>query len=188
MNSIATRISGSLVVLKCLIGLASLILVILVIGLSNTARAAEVDATCTGTQHVKISPGLRLKPRDVTVTVKTIYSPCKSLSVPALTSATQNSSFVVTDASCLNPFDPGSGTKIIKWNTGETSTFSFNRIGTNVGGSTIVTETGVITAGLFAGDNAVEVITGPTVESLECLSEPGITDRFNILKLEITRP
>lgn len=185
MIPIATGPSRTVIAIDCLIALASFILVI---APSNPARAAQVDATCTGTQHAHFSPGLRLEPRDVKVTVKTIYKPCKSLSVPALTSAMQNSSFVVTDASCLNLFDPGSGTKIINWNTGQTSTFSFNRIGSNVGGSTIVTETGLITEGLFAGDNAVEVITGPTLDSLDCLSEPGITDRFNILKLDITSP
>jgi hypothetical protein len=185
MNSIATEPSRTVIALACLIALASCILVI---SPSTPARAAEVDATCIGTQHTTFSPGLTLTPRDVTLTVNTLYTPCKSLSVPALTSATQTSSFVVPNASCLNPFDPGSGTKIIEWNTGQTSTFSFNRIGTNVGGSTIVTEIGLITAGLFAGDNAVEVVTGPTLDSLECLSETGITDRFNILKLEITSP
>jgi hypothetical protein len=58
----------------------------------------------------------------------------------------------------------------------------------NVGGSTVVTETGTITAGLFVGDNAVEVITGPTLDTLECLSEKGVTDRVNALNLDITSP
>jgi hypothetical protein len=95
---------------------------------------------------------------------------------------------VVTNASCLNIFDPGSGTKIIKWNTGQTSTFSFNRVGSNVGGATVVTETGTITAGLFVGDTAVEEIIGPTLDSPECLTKKGVTDRVNTLKLDILKP
>jgi hypothetical protein len=162
--------------------------VLLSIGPSHQARAAEIDASCVGTQHAHISPGLTFQPRDVTVTVKTIYSPCASPTTPTVASATQNSSFVVTSASCLNPFDPGSGTKVLTWNTGATSVFSFNRIGNNVGGSTVVTETGLITAGLFAGDNAIEQITGPVVNTLDCLSEKGVTDRFATLQLVIARP
>lgn len=43
-----------------------------------------------------------------------------------------------------------------------------------------------ITAGLFAGDPAVSVITAPEPNLLDCLSEPGITSRFSVLTLDIT--
>lgn len=50
----------------------------------------------------------------------------------------------------------------------------------------MVTLTGTITAVLFAGDTAVEVIVGATINTLACLSPPGITSRFGVTTLTIT--
>jgi hypothetical protein len=160
----------------------------LMIGPGSPAHAAPLDVTCTGTQHVKISPGLLLAPRDVTLTVNAIYAPCTSTGVSGLMSATNKASFPIPGASCLNPFDPGSGTKVLTWNTGQTSVFSFNRIGSNVGGSNIISSTGAITSGLFAGATATEVVVGPSLNTLNCLAEPGITDRYTTILLHITSP
>jgi hypothetical protein len=39
----------------------------------------------------------------------------------------------------------------------------------------------------FGSDrNLGEVITGPSLNTLDCLSEKGLTDRFNLLNLAIT--
>jgi hypothetical protein len=54
------------------------------------------------------------------------------------------------------------------------------------GGDEAVTLTGTITAVLFAGDTAVEVIVGATINTLACLSPPGITSRFGVTTLTIT--
>jgi hypothetical protein len=80
---------------------------------------------------------------------------------------------------------PNSFTKVLTWSTGDTSTFAFNQVATTIGGNTVVTLTGVITQGLFAGSTAIETITGPA-NTWECLFEPGLMDRFNVVTLVIT--
>jgi hypothetical protein len=162
-------------------------LITLMIGPASSARAAQLEVSCLGSQHVKISPGLSFVPKDVTLTVNAIYAPCTS-SVAGLISATNSASFPIPGASCLNPFDPGSGTKQLTWNTGDTSVFSFTRLGSNLGGTNVITSTGTITSGLFAGASAIEVVVGPSLDAWKCLSEPGITDRYTTVTLQIARP
>jgi hypothetical protein len=170
------------------IALAFAGVIVMAISPTSPAHATQLEVTCIGTQHVKISPGLSFVPKDVTLTVNTIYAPCKSPSVPGVTSATNKASFPIPGASCLNPFDPGSGTKNLNWNTGQTSTFSFNRIGSNVGGTNVIISTGTITNGLFAGATALETVVGPSLDILKCLMEPGITDRYTTVTLQISSP
>jgi hypothetical protein len=168
-----------------LLAVASLVVVI---APGSPAHSTSPDVTCIGTQHVRISPGLLLAPRDVTLTVNAIYAPCTSASEPGITSATNRATFPVPGASCLNPFDPGSGSKTYTWNTGQTSVFSFNRMGSNLGGTNVITSVGTITSGLYAGATAVEVVVGPSLDTLRCLAEPGITDRFTTTLLQIASP
>lgn len=173
-------------VFGCLITLVGLILVI---GPARPAGAAGATVlTCAGTQEVTIKPGLRLQPRDVKVTITTTYSGCVAPGMPELSSgASQASSFMVPQASCLGPLvELGPGAKVIQWNIRPTSTFSFNRIGSNVGGSTVVTEAGTISSGLFAGSSALEVVVSPALNLLACLSSKGVTSRLGAVTFTVT--
>jgi len=148
------------------------------------ADAATVNATCLGTQHVNHSPGLLLlTPRVTTLTVDEIFAPCISPTHPGIT-AQSHRSFQTRPITCLELLSPNSFSKVLTWSTGDTSTFNFNQVATTAGGNTIVTLTGVITDGLFAGSTAVETITGPA-NTLQCLFEPGLRDRFNVVTLLI---
>lgn len=150
-----------------------------------SAEADTVNASCLGTQHVNQSPGLLLlTPRVTTLTVDEIFAPCISPSHPGIT-AQSHSSFQTRPITCLALLSPNSFTKVLTWSTGATSTFAFNQVATTVGGNTVVTLTGVITEGLFAGSTAIETIAGPA-NSWECLFEPGLMDRFNVVTLAIT--
>ena len=150
-----------------------------------SAGAATVSATCVGTQHVNHSPGLLLlTPRVTTMAIDEIFSPCVSPGHPGLT-AVSHSAFQTRPITCLELAVPNSFTKTLTWSTGQSSTFQFNQVASTVGGNTVVTLTGVITAGLFAGSSAIETITGPA-NTLQCLFEPGLTDRFNVVTLVIT--
>jgi hypothetical protein len=152
---------------------------------TSPAAADPLDVECGGTQTVTFSPGLLLVPTNQTVTVQAIYSPCVSASEPTLT-AGHSGVTVHETRSCLDLAVPGTATRIYAWNTGQTSTFTYNRTVTSLGGDEVVTLTGTITAGLFAGDTAVEVIIGPTLDTLACLSPPGITSRIGVTTLTIT--
>lgn len=148
------------------------------------AEAATVDVTCLGTQHVNHSPGLLLlTPRVTTLTVDEVFAPCTSPSHPGIT-ARSHRSFQTRPITCLALLSPNSFSKVLTWSTGETSTLQFNQLATNVAGNSVVTLTGVITNGLFAGSTAVETITGPA-NGLECLFEPGLRDRFNVVSLVV---
>jgi hypothetical protein len=88
--------------------------------------------------------------------------------------------------SCLSIGQTGSSIRVITWNTGQTSSFSYNAMSSIVNGNTVVTLTGAITAGLFAGDAAEEVIVSPALNLLGCLTPPGITSLFSATTLTIT--
>ncbi|MGB3443479.1 MAG: hypothetical protein WBA97_32485 [Actinophytocola sp.] len=149
---------------------------------AGVAHAAPLDLVCAGTQHITFSPGLTLIPGLKSMTTNTIYAPCVSASAPLVTAGANASAFQAP-ASCVDLPDIGSGTRTLTWNTGQTSTYNFISTTTHVGGNTVLTRTGAVTAGLFAGDTAVEVIVGPTVNLLNCLAPPGITEKFDVVTL-----
>jgi hypothetical protein len=151
------------------------------------AQAAAVNVVCFGTQNVALSPGmLLLTPRDVMFTVNDNYSPCVSASRPRVTSAQSHRSWLGKGVACMVAPRTASLSKELTWNNGQTSTFTFNQIATSVGGNSVITEFGSITAGMFAGATAVETVSGPA-NSLDCLSSRGLTNRFTTLQLVIRR-
>ncbi|HEU5473806.1 MAG TPA: hypothetical protein VFV67_24440 [Actinophytocola sp.] len=87
----------------------------------------------------------------------------------------------------LGPPFAFSGTSVISWNNGNTSTFSFNDTVTNIGGNIVATRTGTITAGQFQGDTAVRVMTFPAINPLDCLTT-GLTSQFGVVVLTLTSP
>lgn len=171
-------------VLKVLASAVMIVAVGLPVG-AGTAQADPLDVECTGTQTTTYSPGLTLIPTSQNVNTHTIYGPCVSASTPGLSAGDRS----ITNnqvASCLDLPGARSAVATITWNTGQQSAFSFNRTVTHVGGNTIVVFTGTIVAGLFAGDSAVEVVVGPTLSTLDCLTPPGITSRIGVVTLTIT--
>lgn len=152
------------------------------IPLGGTATAGTVDALCTGTQDVTYSPGLTLAPTTQDATAHNIYIACVSSRVHSGERIGTNHQVL----SCLDLAESSSGSTTITWNTGDTSLFTFNRTVTHAGGNTIVTFTGIIAAGLFAGDGALEVVTGPDLNLLDCLTPPGVTHRAGVTELTIT--
>jgi hypothetical protein len=149
------------------------------------AHAAAADITCVGTETQTFSPGVLLTPQTATLTVHSIYNPCVSTVDPSITFGTTDFSITQT-FSCLILLNPASGTMTFDWSNGTQSTFSFNRSATTVGGELVVTETGVITAGEFFGDTVERIVTGPTLNTLQCASPPGITSRTGVVSLVIT--
>ncbi|MBZ4015636.1 hypothetical protein [Streptomyces purpurogeneiscleroticus] len=150
------------------------------------AHAVGTDAVCTGTQNITYTPGLTLVPTPTAVSVTTAYANCGLLSEPGLTSGSSSSTAEQT-LSCLRPLTPGSGSLTIKWNTGETSTFSYTRTIARVAGQIVVTRTGKIDSGKFEGRSAKEVIAGPTLDAHKCAGK-GITERLGAVTLTITSP
>lgn len=163
-----------------------LVAVALAVGVPfNTAAAGILDVTCAGTQTVTYTPGLVLQPSPQSIHFNNILAPCVSATVPELTSGVSIGTAMRT-ASCLDLVEPDSSVATFTWNTGQSSVFSYNRTVTTVGGTTIVTLTGVITSGLFAGDTAINITSGPAIDVLDCLQPPGVTSRSGVVALTIT--
>ncbi|MEU5694352.1 hypothetical protein [Actinosynnema sp. NPDC020468] len=149
------------------------------------AVADTGGVTCAGTQTVTYSPGIVLQPSVQTIHFSHVLAPCSSTTVPGLTAGFSEGT-ATRSASCLDLLESDSAVLTFHWNTGESSVFTYDRTVTTVGGSTVVTLTGSVTAGLFAGAAAVMVVIGPAVNLLACLYAPGLAGRSGVVALEIT--
>lgn len=151
---------------------------------SPRAHAAVADLTCPGTESVTFTPGLLLTTQQVTVHTSRQWGPCVS-SDPTVSSGSDAETFVNT-ISCLSLAAAGTGTLTFTWSNKHTSTFAFTKTVSHPVGQTVVTYTGNITAGEFAGDSVLETITGAAVDLTACLAPPGITSTFGVAVLEVT--
>ncbi|MEU4746985.1 hypothetical protein AB0G02_41910, partial [Actinosynnema sp. NPDC023658] len=88
---------------------------------------------------------------------------------------------------CLELLRNGSATLTITWNTGQTSTISFNYTVNIVGAAMVVTYTGTVTSGLFAGSTVLQVNTNPATDVLLCTLGLGtVPSTYALVTLEIT--
>jgi hypothetical protein len=139
-----------------------------------SAHAAPGDLICTETQSVSYSPGLLSTRRPVDVSVHNVLS-CTSLTDPAVTGGHVQATIHGLDRSCTDLAASGSGSYTITWNTGDTSTISYDRTANYVLGTLVIVENGTVTAGEFTGDSTTHVVELPNLDLLACLSEPGLT-------------
>ena len=137
------------------------------------AHAVSADVVCVGTETVTYEPGLLLTPQTVNVTVHGILAPCIS-SDPKITSGTYDQHFTAT-LSCVTLVNGLAATRVFNWNNGRSSSFSYNRAINDVAGQTTVTFAGTIGSGKFAGDTAIEQVAFVTLNTLQCLTSPGLT-------------
>ncbi len=151
---------------------------------ANPAAAAVGDLTCTTAQRTTYSPGVTLFPSQQTITLSTLAAPCVSLSNPNITSGA--ATFTVTGMrSCLTLDQTTSGTSGIKWNTGQTSTYTYTSSSKTVLGQILVTINGIVTAGVFQGAPISLALASPVLNVTKCLIPPGITSRVGVGTLVI---
>lgn len=148
------------------------------------AHADVVQVTCGGSQTTTYSPGLTNTRQTVQRAGQNIHSPCVSTLPPFAFSGSTSFSSTST-LSCLSLTAANTGTDVITWSTGRTSTFAYNRTVTIVQGETVVTLTGSITAGDFSGATAVETITSVSLDLTACSTPQGITSTFGVSELTI---
>ena len=150
------------------------------------ALASTGSVTCTGTETVTYSPGLRLFPRTVTLNVVANYGPCVSTN-PGIASGTAGTppGGVPATLSCLNFLTPASGVATIRWNNGTISRYSFTRSSSTVAGQLISTTTGQVIEGEFVGRSVLIVLVSPAPNLLNCLTPAGLTGRSGIATLTI---
>ncbi|MEU1053905.1 hypothetical protein [Streptomyces sp. NPDC005876] len=154
---------------------------------ASASSAGVLDVTCAGSQSTTYTPALTLAPQASTIAASTQYGPCVSLSQSGLTSGSRSASLSYPSRSCLDLLDSGTVTYTITWNTGQTSTISGNSTATVAGAAFVVTITGTVTSGLFAGDSAVQVNTGPATDVTLCtLGLGSVSNTYLLVALELT--
>jgi hypothetical protein len=158
---------------RSLLGLAALTLPAVLFA-PGTTHAAVGDLTCTESESVGYTPGLLNSARPVDVAVDNALS-CLSLSDPGVTRGTVTATVPAVTRSCTDLAAATSGSYPVSWNNGRTSTISYHRSASYVLGTLVITETGTVTSGEFAGDTSVHVVELRTLNLLDCLSEPGLT-------------
>jgi len=157
-----------------------------VVATATPATASALDVTCVGSQTTSYNPALTQTPQSVTVSTSTQYGPCTSTTVPELTSGSRSANFPYPNLSCLNFLDSASVTYTITWNTGQQSTISGNTTVTTAG-TTVVTVTGNVTAGLFQGKSVVQILTAAAPNIIPCtLGLTSLSSTYSVVALEIT--
>lgn len=170
-------------------------LMFLLVGALSTAGSASaresglLDVTCTppSSNTAAFSPPLTLAPQNVGVNSSFQFGPCVSLSTPAITSGTSVATAPPAPRSCLDLLTASPTTRIVTWNTGATSTLSMNRTVTMAGAAIVLTYTGTVTSGLFAGDTVLMTSTQPSTDITLCtLGLGSVSSTYGVVTLEIT--
>jgi hypothetical protein len=153
----------------------SLLLVALAVGAAGAVSASPAAAQLTcliGTHSESYAPGLTNTTRLTVGTVAENVSGCLSLTQPAITSGTSSGSFASPN-SCNNLLAGGPSTQTFTWNTGQTSTFSFNTLVNIVAGQIVLVSNGTVTAGAFAGETLAKTAVLTTNLS-DCSTPAGL--------------
>lgn len=88
---------------------------------------------------------------------------------------------------CVTLLNPGTTTYTITWDTGQESHLTSNRVTNVIGATLVITYTGVVTSGLFAGDTFVQTVTGPAIDITLCTLGLGTVSAIHsVVVLEIT--
>ncbi|TDT39958.1 hypothetical protein EV562_103329 [Streptomyces sp. BK208] len=147
------------------------------------ASAASADTpllTCLGAVTQSYDPGLLLTPRTVTFTARVTYSTCVGGTV---STGTQTVTASIVNSCLLNdPFSSNVG--LVEWNTGQTSELTTSNVKVISGGQIVVTDTGTVTSGLYAGKKVVQVTTIATPNVLDCVGS-GVTSASGVVSLTI---
>lgn len=173
-------------------GTALLVLLVGLLTASVPASAHEsglLDVTCTppSSASVTYNPPLSNTPQVSTSSLSWQLGPCVSTSVPGLTSGTHSAVNPPRERTCLELLNTAAETRTVTWNTGATSTLSLNRTTTVAGAVLVVTFTGTVTSGLFAGDTVVATQTGPATDILLCTLGLGtVSGVYSTMVMEIT--
>ncbi|MFI7416440.1 hypothetical protein [Nonomuraea sp. NPDC049684] len=165
-------------------GLALLVaMVAALLGPAATGARAAIGITkCTGSQTVTYSPGLTDQPREVTVSGKAPLIECASSSDPSIFQAT--SAFSATGTfSCTSGTRTGS--RMITWNNGNTSTLSSTSTVSLNGAESIVLIKGVVVDGEFEGARWTGTFTMFSTKPQACLTAQGLTGVSGPLALSI---
>jgi hypothetical protein len=175
-----------------LTGITTLLFLLVSLLAAGPAGAHEnglLDVTCTppSSSVITYNPPLTNAPQISTAALNWQLGPCVSTSVPGLTSGTVSVVKPPGTRTCLDLLAALSQTVTITWNTGATSTLSANLTVTKQGAVLLVTHTGTVTSGLFAGDTVVMTETGSATDITLCTLGLGtVSQIYSLMVVEFT--
>lgn len=156
----------------------------------SLAASGSSLVSCTGQETVNYNPPLTDTPKNTIVTINgklgsgALDGLCTA-SGTGITSGTYSETFTRPGASCAQVAFNDPGSRVITWNDGTQSTFTFTAQIQTLPAASVVTLTGSITAGRFAGHATVETIQIPQPNALQC-STTGIGNSTDLATLVIS--
>ncbi|WP_327179533.1 hypothetical protein OG599_32455 [Streptomyces sp. NBC_01335] len=148
-----------------------------------TAHADPVVMVCTGTGLQTYSPGITLSTQQTEVTNSSDLTTC--LGGPVSSGRHSFGPFDTT-ASCLYTPPIGDDAFDLTWNDNTTSHYEGTYVVVVTGGQLIVTSTGTITSGRFAGKALQEIVTYLAPNLLQCATPQGVTSISGPISIVIT--
>lgn len=127
-------------------------------GAAAPGASALTQVTCNGLNGVTYAPALTNTLQTTTITSTSNWATCVSATHPSIVAGSTGNQ-ISGPSSCTAVLGPFSSANTITWNTGQTSTFTFNGYVTEVNGQFVIVLTGSITSGLFTGALATEQTT-----------------------------
>lgn len=148
---------------------------------SAPAHASTATISCTGWSYTTYSPGLTDTVRPTTVVVDgdlnviDDHSPTGScVALGSGATAGERDVTALLPLSC-NAILTETGVETINWNDGRSTSFSFTATAAHVESDTVLTETGTVTSGEFAGEHVLETFTAPNLAFTDCATDTGVT-------------
>ncbi|BAJ31295.1 MULTISPECIES: hypothetical protein [Kitasatospora] len=147
------------------------------------AHAEPVAMVCTGTGQQAYRPGITLTTRPTTVTNTSDLTACTGGPVG---SGHHRFGPFATTASCLYTPPTGPDAFDLSWDDGTTSHYEGSYLVTTAGGQLVVTSTGTVTAGRFAGAALREVVAYLAPDLLRCATPQGVTSVSGPITIAVT--
>lgn len=142
-----------------------------VAGAVAPGASALTSVVCNGRNDVTYSPALTNSLQQTTIASATSWATCVSPTHPSIVAGSTGNQISKSE-SCMSLLGGFSSSNTITWNTGQTSTFTFNGSTEEVDGQYVIVLTGSITSGLFTGALASEQTT--LLGDLTACSSAGI--------------
>lgn len=139
--------------------LAAVVLLAATAAVAVAASSSSAATLCVGTSELAISPPLTNTPTVTRMSTRTTFATCRSTSDPTLTGGGAGSTLPEVERQCTDLLQSRRGTRVYRWNNGQTSTFSYTDTFAWVLGNLVVTQTGTIVAGEFTGSSVLATVT-----------------------------
>jgi hypothetical protein len=154
---------------------------------SEGARVASAlhlsTVLCTGAVDNTYSPGLDFTPNPTDLVVHEDVT-CASVLPLYRISGTMDYNYTIAEGSCVQLLQNGKAALTMRWSDGTASVFDVTVSSNMVAGQNVVTQTGTVASGKYAGSTVVREITG-VVNLDQCAQPGGVSARTSAITMTI---